>query len=144
MTDAQIESLVEKYVAETPGVAGVNNHLGSLATQDARAMAAVMRVLGPRKLYFLDSLTSSKSVAYTAAKSAGIEAARNDLFVDADTEDPSVVGARFDRLLDIAKTRGDAIGIGHPKPWTWSALVAFAARAEAAGVELVYLSDLVE
>jgi polysaccharide deacetylase 2 family uncharacterized protein YibQ len=144
MTDAEIESLVEKYIAETPGITGVNNHLGSVATQDTRAMVAVMRVLQPRRLYFLDSLTSNKSVAYTAAKSLGIKAARNDLFVDADTEDPSVVGARLDRLLEIATARGQAIGIGHPKPWTWTAVLAFSQRAEAAGAELVFLADLVD
>jgi hypothetical protein len=144
MTDEEIASLVEKYVADTPGIAGVNNHLGSVATQDTRAMAAVMRVLRTRGLYFLDSLTSSKSVAYTAAKSLGIKAARNDLFVDADTEDPSVVGERLDRLLEIAASRGYAIGIGHPKPWTWTAVVAFEGRAKSAGVELVFLTDLVE
>jgi polysaccharide deacetylase 2 family uncharacterized protein YibQ len=144
MTDAEIEALVEKYIAETPGVIGVNNHLGSVATQNARAMAAVMGVLQRRRLFFLDSLTSSKSVAYTAAKSLGVKAARNDLFVDADTEDPSVVGARLDRLLEIAAARGHAIGIGHPKPWTWTALLAFEERAAAAGVELVFLKDLVE
>lgn len=144
MSDEEIASLVEKYIAETPGVAGVNNHLGSVATQNARAMAAVMKVLQPRRLYFLDSLTSNKSVAYTAAKSLGIKAARNDLFVDAATEDPSVVGARLDELLEIAKARGYAIGIGHPKPWTWTAVLAFEERAESAGAELVFLKDLVE
>jgi len=144
MTDAEIASLVEKYLAETPGVAGVNNHLGSVATQNMRVMIAVMKVLGPRRLFFVDSLTSSKSVAYTAAKSVGIKAARNDLFIDADTEDPEIVGARLDRLLEIAKTRGYAIGIGHPKPWTRSAVVAFVERVKAAGADLVFLSDLVE
>jgi len=122
----------------------VNNHLGSVATQNMRAMVAVMKVLEPRRLYFFDSLTSNKSVAYTAARSLGIRAARNDLFIDADTDDPEVVGARLDRLLDIAKTRGYAIGIGHPRPWTWAAVLAFEGRAKAAGAELVFLSDLVE
>jgi polysaccharide deacetylase 2 family uncharacterized protein YibQ len=89
-------------------------------------------------------LTSNKSVAYTAAKSLGIKAARNDLFVDAATEDPSVVGARLDELLEIAKARGYAIGIGHPKPWTWTAVLAFEERADSAGAALVFLRDLVE
>jgi polysaccharide deacetylase 2 family uncharacterized protein YibQ len=144
MTDAEIASLVVKYLADTPGVAGVNNHLGSVATQDSRVMSAVMGVLRPRRLFFLDSLTSSKSVAYTSAKSSGVPAARNDLFIDADTEDPGVVDTRLDRLLEIAMVRGYAIGIGHPRPWTWTAVAAFEERIKGSGVELVFLSDLVE
>ena len=144
MTGEEIASLVASFLAKTPGVAGVNNHLGSVATQDARVMKAVLEVLKPRGLYFLDSLTSNKSVAYNSAKSLGVPAARNDLFVDADTEDPEIVRERLDRLLDIARARGYAVGIGHPKPWTWTAVQAFKDRAKESGVEFVFLSDLVE
>jgi polysaccharide deacetylase 2 family uncharacterized protein YibQ len=144
MTDDEIASLVTSFLATTPGVVGVNNHLGSIATQDARVMKAVLAVLERTGLYFLDSLTSSKSVAYNSARSLSVPAARNDLFVDADTEDPEIVGKRLDRLLEIAKSRGYAIGIGHPKPWTRSAVQAFTDRARESGVEFVFLSDLVE
>jgi len=144
MTGDEIASLVSGFLGATPGVAGVNNHLGSVATQDPRVMEAVLGVLKPRGLYFLDSLTSSKSVAYNSAKSLGVPAARNDLFVDADTEDPEIVRERLDRLLEIARTRGYAVGIGHPKPWTWTAVQGFTDRAKESGVEFVFLSDLVE
>ena len=144
MSDAEIASLVGKYLDETPGVSGVNNHLGSIATQDARVMKAVLGVLAPRRLFFLDSLTSSKSIAYTTAKSLGVPAARNDLFIDADTEDRGDVEARLDRLVALAKARGYAIGIGHPRPWTYDAIRAWRERAKDSGVELVFLSEIVE
>jgi polysaccharide deacetylase 2 family uncharacterized protein YibQ len=144
MSDGEITSLVEKYLRETDGVIGVNNHLGSLATQDSRVMATVIRVLKPRKLFFLDSLTSNKSVAYTTAEALGVPAARNDLFIDADTEDANIIEKRLDRLMDIAKTRGYAIGIGHPRSWTYEAVHAHESRIRNAGIDLVFLSEIVE
>lgn len=144
MSSAEIASLVERYLEETPGVRGVNNHLGSIATQDARVMEAVLGVLAPRRLFFLDSLTSNKSIAYTTAKSLGVPAARNDLFIDADTENRGDIEARLDRLAALARTRGYAIGIGHPRPWTYDAIRAWRERLEGSGVELVLLSQLVE
>jgi len=144
MSDAEIALLVEKYLDDTQGVSGVNNHLGSIATQDARVMNAVLGVLAPRRLFFLDSLTSSKSIAYNTARSLGVPAARNDLFIDADTEDRGDVEARLDRLAALARARGYAIGIGHPRPWTYDAIRAWRERAEDSGVELVFLSQLVE
>ncbi len=144
MSDAEIASLVEKYLDETPGVTGVNNHLGSIATQDARVMKAVLGVLERHKLFFLDSLTSNKSIAYNTAKSLGVPAARNDLFIDADTEDRGDIETRLDRLVALARARGYAIGIGHPRPWTYDAIRAWRERVENSGVELVFLSQLVE
>ena len=144
MSDAEIASLVERYLEETPGVTGVNNHLGSIATQDARVMKAVLGVLAPRELFFFDSLTSNKSIAYNTARRLGVPAARNDLFIDTETEDQRIVEARLNRLVDLAKTRGYAIGIGHPRPWTYDAIMAWRERVRDSDVEFVFLSQLAE
>lgn len=143
MSREDIVSLVEKYLDEVPGVVGVNNHLGSLATRDARVMETVIGVLARRGLFFFDSLTSSKSIAYNTALRLGVPSVRNDLFIDADTEDRRVVAERLNRLIGIAKTRGSAVGIGHPRPWTLEALRECRERARDAGVEFVFLSAIV-
>jgi hypothetical protein len=89
-------------------------------------------------------LTSSKSIAYNTARRLGVPTARNDLFIDTDTEDGRVVGERLDRLVEIARTRGSAIGIGHPRPWTVNAIRECRDRMKDRGVEFVFLSTLVE
>ena len=144
MTDESIRALVEHYLEESTGVAGVNNHQGSLATQDPRVMAAVISVLKGHGLFFLDSLTSSKSIAYNTARSLNVPSARNDLSLDADTEDPAVVEGRLLRLIALAKRTGSAIGIGHPKHWTYEAIVANEKQFRESGVELVFVSELME
>ena len=143
METRDIQRLVERYIQSMPGIEGVNNHQGSRATADRRVVDAVMEVIKAYDLYFLDSLTSSKSIAYNAAKDMGIASARNDGFLDADTEDPEVVERRIRQLVATAKERGTAIGIGHPRPWTLEALENTKVFLKNADVELVFLSDIV-
>lgn len=144
MDDAAIEAVVERYVRSLPGIKGVNNHQGSRATADRRVMEAVLRVLEEHGLFFLDSLTSSKSVAYNTAKDMGVPAARNYAFLDDDTEDPEVIADNLRRLVAVAKKQGTAVGIGHPRRSTLQALKDNEAYLKRAGVDLVYLTDIVE
>jgi polysaccharide deacetylase 2 family uncharacterized protein YibQ len=142
MSSREISALVDRCLREHPGVLGVNNHMGSRATQDGRAMDAVMSVIKAHGLFFLDSLTSPKSIAYNTAKRLGVPTARNGLFLDADTEDYLVVEERLLRLLDIAKRRGTAIGIGHPRQWTYRAIKRNEEVLKESGVEVVFVSEL--
>ena len=143
MNDDEIRSTVREYLQSLPGVDGVNNHQGSLATADMRVMRAVMSELTGRHLLFLDSLTSPKSVAYNAAVEAGLRAAKNDLFIDDATERRDDVADRLHELVDRARTHGYAIGIGHPHPWTLDAIRDNLGYLEDAGVDLVSVCDLV-
>lgn len=143
MNDQEIGSSVRRYVESLPGIDGVNNHQGSLATADARVMAAVLGALQGMDLFFLDSLTSPKSVAYNAAVQSGLHAAQNSLFLDDATERRDDVADRLRELVKLALANGSAIGIGHPHPWTLEALRDNLDYLEGAGVELVTVCDLV-
>jgi polysaccharide deacetylase 2 family uncharacterized protein YibQ len=143
MSDAEIASFVRAYLESLPGVDGVNNHMGSVATADARVMGAVMGALEGSGLFFLDSLTSPKSVAYNTAVAAGVRAASNSMFLDDHTDRQDDVAARLHTLVETARARGQAIGIGHPHPWTFEALRDNLDYLETAGVELVTVCDIV-
>ncbi len=144
MSDAEIRSLVGEYMESLPGVDGVNNHQGSLATTDARVMDAVCATLKPYGVFFLDSLTSPKSVAYNAAVAAGMRSASNSLFLDDATDRREDVEDRIRELIRLAKAHGSAIGIGHPHPWTLEALRESTGAFERAGVELVTVCELMD
>jgi len=144
MSERDIERMVTRYVESLPGIAGVNNHQGSLATADRRVMKAVLRELERRGLFFLDSLTSAKSVAYNTAREMGVPTARNFIFLDNDTEDSEVVRERLVRLVNVASRYGTAVGIAHPHRWTLEALEDMRPICARAGVEPVYLSEIVE
>jgi polysaccharide deacetylase 2 family uncharacterized protein YibQ len=142
MNDKEIANLVRSDLESLPGVDGVSNHEGSLATTDARVMHAVMNELTGRSLLYFDSLTSPKSVAYNVAVATGLRAAQNSLFLDDNTERSDDVTARLHELVELAKKNGVAIGIGHPHPWTFEAIRDNLGFLKDAGVDLVTVCDL--
>lgn len=144
MDDERIMAMVEGYLQEMPGIVGVNNHLGSLATRDGRVMRAVMTVIKDHDMFFLDSLTSSESIAYNTARSMDVPAAKNDLFLDDDTKDPLVVEERLLHLITLAKKRGRAVGIGHPRKWTFEAISRNEEILKESGVDLVFVSEMMK
>jgi polysaccharide deacetylase 2 family uncharacterized protein YibQ len=125
------------------GAAGLNNHMGSVVTADREAMRALIAVVAERGLFFLDSRTTAESVAYELAREAGVPTARRDVFLDSSRE-PAAVAAELERLLEVARENGAAIGIGHPHEVTLAALEAWIPRALDAGVEIVPVSYLLE
>lgn len=142
MNDKEIANLVRTDLESLPGVDGVSNHEGSLATTDVRVMKAVMNELTGRNLLFFDSLTSPKSVAYNTAVQTGLRAARSDLFLDDNTERSDDVAARLHQLVELARKNGVAIGIGHPHPWTFEAIRDNLDYLKDAGVDFVTVCDL--
>jgi polysaccharide deacetylase 2 family uncharacterized protein YibQ len=143
MTDAEIEERVSKYLDELPGVVGVNNHMGSRATQDRRVMEAVLRVVGARGLFFLDSRTASRTVVAEVGAELGVPCiSRDGRFLDhlgnsADADEVLV------ELAELALSKGSAVGIGHAHKSTSAAVLRSLPKLRAMGVEIVPLSSLV-
>lgn len=108
-----ILKVLDMDLSEIPFVAGVNNHMGSRFTENKEKMMVVLGELKRRGLYFVDSKTSRNSVAFDLAKQIEIRTARRDIFLDNDLSEGSL-GVQMDRLLNLARHRGQAIGIGHP------------------------------
>lgn len=143
MPDAEVRAAVEKALARVPGARGVNNHTGSLATEEARIMRPVFEVLKDRGLYFIDSRTSSSSIAYDEARKAGLRAAARNVFLDAEPG-AARVSEKLRELLRLAKKNGRAVGICHPKRESLAALAMQIGLAEAYGVQLVFASEIAE
>jgi polysaccharide deacetylase 2 family uncharacterized protein YibQ len=142
MDDAAIEAQVRDDLASVPLAAGVNNHEGSRATADDRVMRDVASVLAEHHVFFVDSRTSSASVAERDSQAAGIPTARRDVFLD-DVPDVSAIEAQLRRAAEIAKTSGSAIAIGHPRPTTLAAVRALVPELQAQGIDFVLVRDLV-
>ncbi len=141
MSDAAIASQVRDDLAAVPLAAGVNNHEGSRATADDRVMRAVSAALAGRHLFFVDSRTSAASVAERDAAAAGLPTARRDVFLD-DVAELASTEAELRRAAALAKQRGSAIAIGHPRPTTLQAVRDLLPELQREGVELVLAADL--
>lgn len=143
MPPDDITVLFERMMQSVPNAAGVNNHQGSQATADPTLMEELMPVLQKWNLFYVDSRTTAATVAYDTAQSMGVRSAfRNVPFLDDVAEVPAV-RKQLELALRDAHEKGGAIAIGHPHPATLQALGEILPRAEARGVHLVYVSDLV-
>ncbi len=141
MAPAQVTGIITSDLASVPFVAGVNNHMGSRATGDALLMASVMRALAARHLFFIDSLTTPRSVALRLARQYQVASFYRSVFLD-DTRTVAYTLAQLRRLCQIADRRGSALAIGHPYPTTLKALAQFLPELQREGVELVPASRL--
>lgn len=143
MSHAQLEAVLEAGLASVPHVSGINNHMGSALTREAQPMRWVMQwVRRSGGLYFVDSLTSPKSVALQVARTAGLPATSRDVFLDP-TADTRVIQAQFKRLIALAHAHGTALGIGHPHPETLRVLRRVLLKPSYYGVELVPVHELI-
>jgi hypothetical protein len=142
MDDAAITAQVRDDLDAVPLAAGVNNHEGSAATEDARVMRDVAAVLAERHVFFVDSRTSAATVAERAAVAAGVPTARRNVFLD-DVADVDATEQQLRHAAELAKTNGSAIAIGHPRPTTLTAVRALLPELQRDGITLVLAGDLV-
>jgi polysaccharide deacetylase 2 family uncharacterized protein YibQ len=115
MDEDELTTRVHSLLAQVPFIRGVNNHMGSHLTEFDFFMRPVMdsiRGYNPR-LYFLDSRTSPRSVAYAQALDAGLSSTTRDIFLDNDVN-PEAIRLQYHIWLTRARERGSAIAIGHP------------------------------
>jgi polysaccharide deacetylase 2 family uncharacterized protein YibQ len=130
--------------ARVPYARGVNNHRGSLITRHPGHMRWLMEEIRDREdWFFVDSYTTHHSVALTIAEEHAVPAAKRDVFLDSHRGAASIE-QEFERLKDIARRQGAAIGIGHPLPETLAFLEVALPELEAEGIRLVSLSEILE
>ncbi|TNF46457.1 divergent polysaccharide deacetylase family protein, partial [bacterium] len=117
----EIDRILRENLEEVPHAVGLNNHMGSKATSDERIMSYILEFVKERDLIFVDSRTTPETVGYRIAMDIGIPALERDVFLD-NRRDQISIEEKAAELLDLAESRGWAIGIGHPYPETARAL----------------------
>jgi polysaccharide deacetylase 2 family uncharacterized protein YibQ len=142
MPDAAIRSELTSDLAELPEARGVNNHEGSLATQNTRVMNDIADVLAQDGRFFIDSRTSSGSVGESVTRGRGVPSASRSVFLD-NVDSEAAVEVQLIEAEHDARATGSAIAIGHPRPATLAAVRALGPKFLADGVELTLASALV-
>jgi polysaccharide deacetylase 2 family uncharacterized protein YibQ len=112
---------VAQNLSFVPFAVGINNHMGSRFTEDEAAMRRFFKLLAGRELLFVDSLTSTASVAMATARAMGFKAARRQVFLD-NVQSQEDICRQLNQLVEKAGKQGWAIGIGHPNQATLTAL----------------------
>jgi polysaccharide deacetylase 2 family uncharacterized protein YibQ len=144
MSAAEVRAILEKNVRETGPIAGINNHQGSLVTQDEEIMRVVLDFCRENGLIFLDSRTTADTAVPKIAQDAGIRIAERNIFVDNEQDRLSMERALQQGIV-VAREKRSAVMIGH----TWSPeLAAMLADSYAAlgaeGYEFLTVSQMIE
>jgi polysaccharide deacetylase 2 family uncharacterized protein YibQ len=140
-TRSQLARIFALDIGSIPHVVGVNNHMGSLVTQHPGHMAWLMTEMrGRGDLFFVDSMTSEASIALKIATETGIPATRRDVFLD-NVPTADAIDQEFNRLKQLARRNGIAVGIGHPYPATLTYLERALPELANEGIELISITD---
>ncbi len=144
MSDDEINRVFYDDVKDyLPYIKGINNHMGSLFTSDRDKMKIILNDIRKENLFFIDSMTSEKSVGFQLAKQMGIKTAKRDIFLDNKT-DPDYIKEQVRKLVEVAKKNGKAVAIGHAKRTTLKVLKEVIPEIEKEGIEIVPASSIVE
>ncbi len=141
MSLGSVRKMLVKELRRVPYAVGANNHMGSKFTRDERRMGVVISFLKDNGLFFVDSRTTSKSVACRVGKALGAVVLKRDIFLD-NSKNGDYIKKQLDQLADKAFRRGYAIAIGHPHISTYRALVEKLPELEKKGVEVVPIEDI--
>lgn len=112
MNTFEIAEIIKENLMEIGPVKGVNNHEGSMITEDVIRMGTVLDVAAENNLYFLDSRTTAATKAPQAALERDMEILERDVFLD-DVVTKEDILKEINRALTVANKKGKAIIIGH-------------------------------
>lgn len=141
MPKAVFDLELKHNLSAIPFIKGVNNHMGSLLTQQTEKMIWLMEALVEKEIYFIDSRTSVNSQALNAARQFGIRSETRDIFVDHDLSEKKMQ-QQLRLAMAVAKRRGSVVVIAHPFPETIKLLEQWLPKAKQQGFEFVYMSKL--
>jgi len=139
----KVAKILAENIASIPFAAGANNHMGSRFTECEQEMSQALSVIREKGLFFIDSLTSSHSIAYSTAKKLHMTTAFRNIFLDNSRDLPDII-RQLERLKIHAQKYGRAIGIGHPHVETALAIAKFFKRQAESACSLVHVSDIVQ
>ncbi|MFH1784631.1 MAG: divergent polysaccharide deacetylase family protein [bacterium] len=144
MSARKIRNLVRENIDSIPGLSGVNNHMGSKFTEDKKKMEQALAVVKQKRLFYIDSVTSSNSVAFDVARNMGIKTVARDVFID-NEDDLEYIKGQLRELIRLALLNSKAVGIGHVhKSMTAKAIEEMLPEFKEKKIELVFASELVQ
>jgi len=143
LKEGEIRRRVREALKAVPGAKGVDNHMGSRATEDPVVMRILLEEIKKQDLFFVDAQTTPNSVAYQTATRLGVPCVKSTGFFD-DKPNAAAIQKTLLSLAMTAQTRHRVLAIGHCRKATLEALKAVLPKLREMGVELVPASEVLE
>ena len=140
--DDEIKDRINSAFDQLPESIGLNNHQGSRGTADSRVMTLLAGVIKEKKKFFIDSRTTSNSLAETTMRKYNVATNKRDIFLDNELDEEKI-NTQLLKLAELSEEKGIAIGIGHVKPQTLSVLKREIPVLQKKGFRFEFVSRLV-
>ena len=137
-----VNKIVEGDLAQLPSIEGVNNHMGSKATESRYLMKLVFKKVRARHLFFIDSMTARNTVCAALAQEMGLSFGKRDVFLDNIMTREAII-KQFVDLARKARQRGYAVAIGHDRRLTMQVLKDEIPWLEKQGFQIVSIKQLI-
>ncbi|WP_245609189.1 divergent polysaccharide deacetylase family protein [Sulfurovum lithotrophicum] len=118
---AQMEARMKEIRRLFPTAVYINNHTGSVFTDDYQAMHTLYGIMKKEGFVFIDSRTIGSTKVRKIAHEYGDTYMARDIFID-NTQRIDYIHGQLKKAVRIAKKKGYAIAIGHPHKVTMQAL----------------------
>lgn len=142
----EITALLADAKQEMPQAVGANVHMGTLASSTMSVMDPIMQFMKDNNMFFVDSMTSRKSVCKEAAEKYGVAFLKNDKFLEHEEKSKAYVKKQLRKGMEIAQKHGTCIVIGHVGyeggMITVNGIQEMKEELAQNNVELVYVSEL--
>ena len=141
LSKTEVWNLLDSNFSSTLNPPGLNNHMGSAITADLQLMNIIMEYMSQNNKFFLDSKTTTNSVAHVAAQNQKVAFTERDVFLDHDRSSVAIWNSLL-LGLETAKSNGSAILIGHCSvPELATALFKIYPEIKKNGFQIITLRD---
>ena len=138
-----VSKIVDEDLAQLPSIEGVNNHMGSKATEDRPLMRIIFKKIKKRGLFFVDSMTAHNTVCAGLADEMGLAFGKRDVFLD-NINTREAITKQIMVLAQKARHRGYAVAIGHDRHLTMQVLKEEIPLLEKQGFQIVSIKELLK
>lgn len=142
MSPAVLKSTLVRILDEMKGVTGVNNHTGSRGSESDLVMSTVLTEVRRRGLFFVDSVTSDRTVGGKVAAKLKMHIAKRDVFLD-NRNERALIERQFAETALIARTNGYALAIGHDRALTLQIIAEQMKKLSDQGYEFISPSEYI-
>lgn len=133
--DKKVKQLRKLY----PDATFTNNHTGSKFTANKEGMEHFIKALKKYDFIFVDSRTTSKTVAKEITKKYNMPYLARNIFID-NKKDFNYIQNQLKKAIRLAKKNGSSMAIGHPYDITIDVIKK--SKHLFKGLDLIYVKDL--
>ena len=138
-----VAKIVDEDLAQLPSIEGVNNHMGSKATENRPLMKIIFKKIKKKGLFFVDSMTASHTVCAALADEMGLSFGKRDVFLD-NINTREAITKQMLILAQRARRHGYAVAIGHDRHLTMQVLKDEIPLLENQGFQFVSIKELLK